>query len=403
MSTGPTISAEGWISAPAPSHTSDAAENQECRCIPCRRGCPCAPSGRRPRCRRLPSSRLPRTRAAADQLRASRGTRQRRNRLPGRRYPVEDLRLEYIDAGVDRVAEDLAQPGFSRKRSTRPSASRITTPNSGGSPRTGGQAWRPALLGMEIDHRRQVDVGQDIPEMTRKRSSSSSLALSTEPAVPSGVSSSHRRDGPRAPTRLRNRCESCSRESRPSRRSPRNRVAGAGSPRARPSARWHRSMGLGWLAVSGRSLVPSPPAMITAFTRSPPHAERALAGARRAPASKRDVRGGSDETEDQSRHDRTQVTSVSTRAHVACSSPSRNNGKQHRSPNVPAFPPIPRRSVSPGAQRALRRPQRRVVRGRAQLLRARVGRHRRLQWRGQRHQHHPVGERIEDLPRVLTW
>ena len=80
------------------------------------------------------------------------------------------------------------QVGFSRKRSIDPSSSVITMPNSSGfsTALQGDGGQRPARL-VERDHRvRSMSVSTS-PEITRKRSSSSSRALRTEPAVPSGV------------------------------------------------------------------------------------------------------------------------------------------------------------------------------------------------------------------------
>jgi hypothetical protein len=82
------------------------------------------------------------------------------------------------------------QVGFSRKRSMLPSSRVMTMPNSSGfstgvrpmvasAPRS---SWNRAMAA------RSMSVSTS-PEMTRKRSSSSSRALSTDPAVPSGVSS----------------------------------------------------------------------------------------------------------------------------------------------------------------------------------------------------------------------
>ena len=80
--------------------------------------------------------------------------------------------------------------GFSRKRSTRPSSSVTTMPNSSGfstdfmpivtaAPFS---LWNSTILPRSMSQRAS-------PEMTRNVSSSTSLARRTEPAVPSGLSS----------------------------------------------------------------------------------------------------------------------------------------------------------------------------------------------------------------------
>ena len=80
--------------------------------------------------------------------------------------------------------------GFSRKRSIEPSSRVMTMPNSSGfstgvspivaiAPRS---SWKRQMAP------RSMSVSTS-PEMTRKRSSSCSRALRTDPAVPSGVSS----------------------------------------------------------------------------------------------------------------------------------------------------------------------------------------------------------------------
>ena len=81
--------------------------------------------------------------------------------------------------------------GFSRKRSMRPSSSVMTMPNSSGFSIGLQRERRDAhrcLAWNSTSAVRSTSVNTS-PEMTRKRSSSSSMALSTDPAVPSGVSS----------------------------------------------------------------------------------------------------------------------------------------------------------------------------------------------------------------------
>jgi hypothetical protein len=82
------------------------------------------------------------------------------------------------------------QPGFSRKRSMLPSSRVITMPNSSGFSTAHRASVARALFlswncSIEV---RSISVSTS-PEMTKKRSVSSSMALRTEPAVPSGVSS----------------------------------------------------------------------------------------------------------------------------------------------------------------------------------------------------------------------
>ena len=80
--------------------------------------------------------------------------------------------------------------GFSRKRSMRPSSRVMTMPNS-----SGFSTWTRPMVAMASCFSwkstmapRSMSVSTS-PEMTRNRSSSSSMALRTEPAVPSGDSS----------------------------------------------------------------------------------------------------------------------------------------------------------------------------------------------------------------------
>ena len=82
------------------------------------------------------------------------------------------------------------QVGFSRKRSIVPSSRVITMPYSSGfstrtSPIVASASWSRCAW---ITAPRSTSVSTS-PEITRNVSSSSSMALRTEPAVPSGVSS----------------------------------------------------------------------------------------------------------------------------------------------------------------------------------------------------------------------
>ena len=80
--------------------------------------------------------------------------------------------------------------GFSRKRSTEPSSWVMTIPNSSGfSTRTRPIVASASLASCSLTMAVRSMSVRTSPEMTRKRSSSWSMALRTEPAVPSGVSS----------------------------------------------------------------------------------------------------------------------------------------------------------------------------------------------------------------------
>ncbi len=164
--------------------------------------------------------------------------------------------------------------GFSRKRSTAPSSRVMTIPNSSGfsTAERARVASAPFCSWNSTTALRSMSV-RTSPEITRKRSASSSRALSTEPAVPSGVSS----------VAYTMRTPS----SEPSPKYVRTAFAMNATVTTISSIPWRRSslttcsimgrlamgsMGFGWLDVRGRSLVPSPPAMITAFTHRPPRA-----------------------------------------------------------------------------------------------------------------------------------
>ena len=82
------------------------------------------------------------------------------------------------------------QVGFSRNRSIEPSSLVMTMPNSSGFS-TGTRpivAIAPFSSWKATISPRSMSVSTS-PEITRNRSSSSAMALRTEPAVPSGVSS----------------------------------------------------------------------------------------------------------------------------------------------------------------------------------------------------------------------
>ena len=82
------------------------------------------------------------------------------------------------------------QVGFSRKRSIDPSSWVMTMPNSRGF----STAFRAMVARAPLVSWKSTTVVRSMsvrtsPEITRKRSSSSSRAFRTDPAVPSGVSS----------------------------------------------------------------------------------------------------------------------------------------------------------------------------------------------------------------------
>jgi hypothetical protein len=80
--------------------------------------------------------------------------------------------------------------GFSRKRSTAPSSWVITIPNSRGfSTRTRPMVARALCSSWACTMALRSTSVSTSPEITRNRSSSSSIALRTDPAVPRGVSS----------------------------------------------------------------------------------------------------------------------------------------------------------------------------------------------------------------------
>jgi hypothetical protein len=80
--------------------------------------------------------------------------------------------------------------GFSRNRSTVPSSRVMTMPNSTGSSTRRRPIVATAFVWSWYSTRavRSTSVSTS-PEITRNRSSSSSMALRTDPAVPSGISS----------------------------------------------------------------------------------------------------------------------------------------------------------------------------------------------------------------------
>ncbi len=80
--------------------------------------------------------------------------------------------------------------GFSRNRSIDPSSRVMTMPNSSGfSTRTRPMVASAWFSSCDFTIAARSMSVRTSPEITRNRSSSSSIALRTEPAVPSGVSS----------------------------------------------------------------------------------------------------------------------------------------------------------------------------------------------------------------------
>jgi hypothetical protein len=109
----------------------------------------------------------------------------------------QHLGLEHVDPVLIVSEKTWPQDGFSRKRSIRPSSSVTTIPNSSGlstdlSPIV--TAASRSLWTRMISVRSTSQSAS--PEMTRKVSSSLSLASRTEPAVPSGDSSTSTRSRP---------------------------------------------------------------------------------------------------------------------------------------------------------------------------------------------------------------
>ena len=151
-----------------------------------------------------------------------------------------------------------------------------------------------AVRAVRLHERGEVDVGEHVArdheervvELVRSRCAPS-------PAVPSGdvlggVPHARRRSR----SRRRSSRGSGWRGTRRSRRCRRSRAARAASTMCSIIGMLASGIiGFGWLLVSGRSRVPSPPARITAFTRAPPRPARARPSrpSRSARARERDV------------------------------------------------------------------------------------------------------------------
>ena len=123
-------------------------------------------------------------------------------------------------------------------------------------------------------------------------------------------------------------------------------VAGAAGRRRAPSSGRLAigSIGLGWLEVSGRSRVPSPPAMITAFTMASslvvPTLRRAAAAVGQGPAGRDQVRRtGGDPRQGQARDARRpRRPRGSAPASRRCRGRAGRPGRRTSSPKVPALP-----------------------------------------------------------------
>ena len=183
------------------------------------------------------------------------------------------------------------------------------------------------------------------PEITRNVSSSSTEALRTEPAVPSGRvlgGVPHRDAEVGAVAEVV--ADLVRRGTRRSRRCRRSRARASSVTMCSSIGRLTSGIiGFGWLLVSGRSRVPSPPARMTAFTLAPPRSPGAppVASLAQRAACERDVddRGAVAEHEahdrDRPRGDLEQVVE-GPRTRVARA--SRKPGNANISANVPALP-----------------------------------------------------------------
>ena len=208
---------------------------------------------------------------------------------PVGRHVLQHLRLEHVDAGVDRVGEDLA-PGRLLEEALDaallvgdddPELERVLD-------RLEADRDRRLLLAVELDEPRQVDVAERV------------AGDDEEGVVEPAGGEPHRAGG--AERRLLDRVRRCrARATRRCRSSSRiacgrnATVTITSSKPCRASSSMMCSMhglptigtiGFGWFEVSGRRRVPSPPAMTTAFIAAPPSRARAHVEQRRdaAPA-----------------------------------------------------------------------------------------------------------------------
>ena len=175
--------------------------------------------------------------------------------------------------------------GFSRKRSTRPSSSVTTIPNSSGFSTDLRPIVTVAFRARCVSTSAVRSTSQSAsPEITSVVSSSRPLARRTEPAVPSGVSSTeYSMLSPQfepSPKWLRIAC---------------GRNASVITTSVKPCSRRSSRMcsmhglptigtiGFGWFDVSGRRRVPSPPAITTALMWRAPSGPCARSRAPRRP------------------------------------------------------------------------------------------------------------------------
>ena len=161
------------------------------------------------------------------------------------------------------------QVGFSRNRWIRPSSSTMTMPNSSGFGHPGQRHGdQRAVVLVEADQVGQVDVGERVAGDDQERLVPQRVlgVLARCPRCRAASPRWRTAGSSRAPRRRRS---SCAPGRRGTARSPRSR-----SKPCRLSSRSTCSMigrlttgssGLGWFAVIGRSRVPSPPAITTAF------------------------------------------------------------------------------------------------------------------------------------------
>ena len=167
-------------------------------------------------------------------------------------------------------------------------------------------------------------------------------------------------------------------------------------------------IGLGWLLVSGRSRVPSPPARITAFMHPPPPTELVRPGLRAARRARRDVLRRGVVAEDDARRSRSPSrTTRRTRAtRPATASAPRNSGSANISASVPALPAhCTSMRRAPATRERDRRDRDRAPRGRARAtattLTAVEQPSREQRDRG-RDEQHAVGDRVEDLAELAA-
>ena len=275
--------------------------------------------------------------------------------------------------------------GFSRKRSTRPSSSVTTIPNSSGFvDRLQADRDRRACFSRWNSTSASRSKSQSAsPEMTRNVSSSVPAASRTEPAVPSGrlldrvldVHAERLAVAEVAADRLRQERDGDDDVLEAVVRSSSRMCSMHGLPTI-------GTIGFGWFEVSGRRRVPSPPAMTTAFIAS-----RALASVdttyehAATSASTRPIQKSQSGQSVAGRRDDRQ-------AERRVEDPGRDLAEQ-------AHVEVDRRAR---ARRGSRRAARRRGRGSARAPRTAAGRSPEQDDRGVDHE--PVGERVGDLPEL---